>query len=137
MQPATTVEIKVEEHVPDFEGQQIDDLFICLCCINVVYKPVECNQCQKWFCEQCIEQWRQMGHRECMQCKGNFKRSEKLHFSLRNKLHDLKFRCSKCAKKDPDGEGAQSMAYQKYCEHVSAKCPETFFRCPFNCDITG
>ena len=25
------------------------------------------------------------------------------------------------------------MKYSKYCEHLSAKCPSSFFRCPYEC----
>lgn len=43
------------------------------------------------------------------------------------------FKCKKCEEKDPQSEGAQAMNYKKYCEHVSALCPLTFIKCPFEC----
>jgi len=57
-----------------------------------------------------------------------------MHIFLRNKLDELKFRCSKCFAVNPDSEGAQPMNYFKYCDHLSSKCPESFFKCPYMCN---
>jgi hypothetical protein len=40
--------------VDDLEaGQDLDDHFTCLVCIDVVNEPVECDKCDRLFCKSC------------------------------------------------------------------------------------
>ncbi len=37
---------------------KVEDDFNCCICMNVVREPRECSNCEKLFCNQCIEQWK-------------------------------------------------------------------------------
>ena len=34
---------------------QVDDEYLCPICIHLLWKPVECQNCQRLFCKSCIE----------------------------------------------------------------------------------
>ena len=85
------INIKTSDFLPKDQSDQIDDQFICICCTNVVYQPIECETCQKWFCTQCIVRWHKEGAQTCPNCRQIFKSSSKLHMYLKNLLDTYQF----------------------------------------------
>jgi hypothetical protein len=38
--------------------QKVEDDFNCMICLNFVREPVECSNCEKLFCQKCINAWK-------------------------------------------------------------------------------
>jgi hypothetical protein len=88
----------------------IKDMICCLC-LNVVYKPVECYECETLVCEDCFQILLISG-KNCMtfKCKGNIRKANKF---VREILSNLKISCIYCL----NGE----FSYPDYNSHLN-KC---------------
>ena len=47
------------------ENDKILQKLICCICLNILWKPVACSQCQANFCENCIKAWLNKSPEEC------------------------------------------------------------------------
>lgn len=47
----------------------VDDEYICPICLHVLWKPVECQNCQRMFCKSCIDECLKQKPNVCPLCK--------------------------------------------------------------------
>jgi hypothetical protein len=66
---------------------EIDDEYLCPICYHVLWKPVECQNCQRLFCKKCIDQCIKEKPNACPICRNyEEKRCSPMFYALLSKL---------------------------------------------------
>jgi hypothetical protein len=84
---------------------------------------VECEECSKINCHDCIQAWlskSKEGNASCPTCRAKFNPTKKPNRFVMNKLQELEFNCIRCSKKFKYG---QSAAHNIECSEIYFKCP--------------
>lgn len=48
---------------------EVDDEYMCPICVHLLWKPVECQNCQRFFCKRCIDRCLKEKPDICPLCK--------------------------------------------------------------------
>ena len=77
----------------DFLTEKFSDyhhFILCNICIQILYKPVQCQKCKNKFCLKCINTWYSY-NKICPICKHNG--TEDIDISFLEQLNEIKFKC--------------------------------------------
>ena len=103
--------LKVENIVKDDVFKANKNEVICPICFELIIVPMLCTECQNYFCEKCIEQWKQKGGGCPFRCNSfNFIKVKEKN----RKISSLKFKCIK-------GCGAE-IPYNEIENHYKTEC---------------
>ena len=108
-----------------FAGEQeprLLDRFRCHLCLDLVYKPVKCAECEAIFCRDCVKlQERSLrrgprrGPRCCPECGTEDFQTVFLTRDQRESLGNLEMRC-------PNAECEAQIRYQNMISHLKKRC---------------
>ena len=72
-----------------------DDIneFVCTFCTYIVEKPIQCQTCEKIYCNDCIDKYNQQKKNECPQCTDTPFKKGKISGILGNMLGKLELKC--------------------------------------------
>ena len=73
------------------EGDELNDLLICLICQNILNEPQECSLCQRGFCISCVEK---LTPKKCPTCKSSI--FTQAHIQTKHNLNNLQFNFIGC-----------------------------------------
>ena len=109
MQNYTGIGIKEElvENYADYK--EIIKSLICCICLDIVKNPMECENCESLYCEDCWEIMKISGKKCVLHCTSAVKRANKF---VRDMLANLRITCESCGKKNID--------YNIYIKHMEA-----------------
>ncbi|CAF1096024.1 unnamed protein product [Didymodactylos carnosus] len=100
----------------------IEEEYLCPLCYNLLLKPVECNNCQRVFCKQCIDKCLKAKPNLCPFCENyQEKRCSPMFYAL---LCKLKIECIN----KPNGCD-QVLLYELIEEHETNKCLDQMKQC--------
>jgi E3 ubiquitin-protein ligase NRDP1 len=100
-------------------SQQLDPKdFECPICLQIVFAPEQCQECEKLFCQACINQW---NSEKCPACKQEFVKMTKIPRMTTQTLQKLAFKCQECS---------EVFDYATSIEHKMKHHPQD---CPFGC----
>src|SRR4051812_26268423 len=99
-----------EELVENFNEYQemIKSLYCCIC-LDIVKAPLECENCESLYCEDCWEIMKIAGRKCVLHCTAPIKKANKF---LRDMLSKLKIKCETCNK--------TGIQYDIYIKHIDA-----------------
>ena len=99
------------------EFELLGDNIICSICQEILYQPVQCDQCQNCFCKECILQWLTKSQTCPFKCE-SFKYKEN---KFVNKiLSIIKFKC--------DNNCGNEIPYLELDKHYEQNCPKINFK---------
>ena len=115
-----------EEQIVNIEEIEKNEDLKCPICLNVVWKPIQCKRCGKYFCKHCIKKSiRKIGNK-CPMCR--LKHFKSNTFQLKEScFKNIRIKCpyKNCNKK---------RRYFKYIIHLK-KCKNKLYHCTNNgCD---
>lgn len=55
------------------------DRLKCLICIDTILDPIECSDCEKIFCKDCMEEYIRKYEYKCVACKNKWNPKKKTH----------------------------------------------------------
>ncbi|CAD8196409.1 unnamed protein product [Paramecium octaurelia] len=73
--------------------QSIDKFLLCQICQSLVYKPQECESCQKIFCLYCLQRWMSICNNETCPSHCKQYKIRKPHQIVTNAINQLLVRC--------------------------------------------
>jgi hypothetical protein len=71
--------------------------FICCICLEIVKNPMECENCESLYCEECWDMMKISGKKCVLHCTAPVKKASKF---VRDALSNLRITCETCGKKD-------------------------------------
>ena len=109
-----------EEQIVNIEEIEKNEDLKCPICLNVVWKPIQCKRCEKYFCKYCLnESIRTIGNK-CPMCRLK-------HF--KSNTFQLKESCFKNIRiKCPYKNCNEKRRYFKYIIHLK-KCKNKLYHC--------
>jgi hypothetical protein len=64
-----TEEFLLSNRIPDSTQIDIQDL-LCSICLDIVWQPIVCGSCQRFFCSKCLNDWLTHPRTKCpMRCE--------------------------------------------------------------------
>lgn len=98
------------------EFKNLEDTIICSICLNILHKPVSCQQCSTAFCYECIDSWKSNKQNKCpfCNCQLGLENINRLAMNFLSKI--------------------QLLCYNKNC-NVSVSY-DSFYQHYNNCDLT-
>jgi hypothetical protein len=104
------------------------DEVTCAICLQILYNPVACKQCNNPFCKNCITDWTARSNTCPNRC--NYQEAQINPFA-KKLLDKLKLKCTNHI------EGcSEQIHYEDYIKHISEKCQFTLFKCSA-CGMSG
>lgn len=71
--------------------------FICCICLEIVKNPMECENCESLYCEECWDMMKISGKKCVLHCTAPVKKASKF---VRDALSNLRITCETCGKRD-------------------------------------
>ena len=99
------------------EVSNMKDLITCPICLAILIKPVQCNKCNKCFCESCINHYSDSNLKCPFRCE---KPSYTENKYVNNVLSLLKFKCKLGCNKIINYEHLEKH-YEEDCEKINFK----------------
>lgn len=85
---------------------------MCTICQSILIDPYQCNQCENYFCNNCINIWQKTSRTCPFKCPKFQLKEAKL---IKQLLHKITFKCPhKCGNDIP---------YKEYFKHIDDTCP--------------
>jgi hypothetical protein len=99
-----------EEYIENFEECKdfIKNINCCIC-LDIVSYPLECENCESLYCEDCWDRLNQSGRKCVINCTAPVKKANKFIYSM---LNQLRIKCPSCQK--------SGIEYEIYIRHASA-----------------
>lgn len=97
----------------------VETNIVCSICDGIVVNPIQCSECEKCFCQICLEDWqKKAGSNSCpFRCKNPIFKNSRM---INNILSNLQFKCKNgCDIKIP---------YLQLEEHYNEKCPKLDYK---------
>ncbi|CDW83886.1 wd-40 repeat protein [Stylonychia lemnae] len=114
----------------DQEDKRASDELDCSICLQIIYNPVECSNCQKCFCEDCVNSWLQAGKNDsCPLCKQKLS-AKQPHRFVKQFIEDSLFDGCKFELCNQFGK---SIKYIDLIKHYQYECEEVKVSCPLKC----
>ena len=103
----------------------IEDLIKCSICLEILFKPFECEVCGLLFCEDCINEWLKMTPKCPMRCD-NFKL---IHArpNTRKMLNIVKLKCINSPECKVVLDYWDMLNHEEKCPYKRIKCPHCAF----------
>lgn len=97
-----------QELIENFsQYEEVLNSFICCICLEIVKNPMECDNCESLYCEECWDMMKISGKKCVLHCTAPVKRASKF---VRDILSLLKITCEICGKK--------GIEYDVYVNHM-------------------
>lgn len=95
--------------------------FTCIFCSYIVDSPIQCQKCEKIYCENCIKKYTSLQKNKCPHCREAPFKSQKLPRMARMLLENLNFKC-------PFNCG-ESFEYSNFQRHLSTCNNIKIYKC--------
>ena len=105
----------------------IIDLIKCSICLEIIYKPYECEICGSLFCKNCINEWLKLNIRCPLKCE-KFKLIEACS-TTKKLLNLIKLKCVNYPECDLISNYWDIIKHEENCKCNKFKCP--YYPCQF------
>ncbi|CDW85427.1 wd-40 repeat protein [Stylonychia lemnae] len=125
-----TIKVLIGTSKINQEDKRAQDQLDCPICLQIVYNPVECSNCQKCFCEDCVNSWLQRDRYDsCPLCKQKLV-PKQIHRFVRQFIEDTLFEGCKNELCEQQG---RKIKYSDLLKHYQYQCEEVKVSCPLQC----